>query len=213
MIKYKETQLQVPQCKERAFIGIDPSTKTGIVAVGLDGMVLASANLHQRADRTRQKVKQKRNPYDRLRAFEMALEDFLEKFIIEAVFIEKYAFNLHGKFKQSPDSIITQCRYGEAIRASLYRYGHIGMEVTPSQLKKYALGVGQGAKDEIRLGIYKQWGVEFKTDDECDAFVLARMACDWGSTPEPTTKEKQTLLAKIYDADYNVALRESRYWD
>lgn len=211
MIKYANKPATVG--KPRAFIGIDPSTKTGIVAVGLDGTVLASANLHQRADRTRQKVKQKRNPYDRLRAFEMVLEDFLDDYVIEGVFIEKYAFNLNGKFKQSADSIITQCRYGELIRATIYRICGGHSEVTPSQLKKYALGVGKGGKDEIRLGIYKQWGVEFKTDDECDAFVLARMACDWSSTPEPITKEKQTVLVKVYEADYNVALRESFYWD
>jgi len=45
--------------------------------------------------------------------------------------------------------------------------------VSPTTLKKWATGVGKGKKDQIRLGVYKKYGIEFKTDDEIDAFVLA----------------------------------------
>ena len=53
--------------------------------------------------------------------------------------------------------------------------------VPPTSLKKFALGSGGGAKDDIKLGVYKKWGVDFSTlskrdHNQADAFVLAKMA-------------------------------------
>lgn len=197
--------VKIKSTKPRVAIGIDPSTKTGLSAVCLDtGKVLATTNIHQASSRVRAKVKQKRCPYDRLNSGRDALIEFLNQFDVHRVFIEKYAFNLHGKIKQSPDSMIVQCRYGEMIRYTLWLYGLDFVEVTPTQLKQYVLGIGKGGKDEIRLGVYKRWGIECKTDDECDAVVLAKMgaACTFGNV-ECETKEQQKVLDKVFSADYN----------
>ncbi len=47
--------------------------------------------------------------------------------------------------------------------------------VPPARLKKFACGKGNAKKDEIRLAVYKRWGFEAPTNDEVDAYVLARI--------------------------------------
>lgn len=48
--------------------------------------------------------------------------------------------------------------------------------VSPNQLKKFITGKGTGKKNVVILHTFKQYGVEFDNDDECDAYVLARIA-------------------------------------
>lgn len=48
--------------------------------------------------------------------------------------------------------------------------------VPPTVLKKYASGSGQSKKEELRLHVYKKWGFEAKTNDEIDAYVLAKIS-------------------------------------
>ena len=48
--------------------------------------------------------------------------------------------------------------------------------VPPSTLKKFVTGSGVAPKNKMMLGVYKKWGVEFETDDEADAYALARAA-------------------------------------
>ena len=47
--------------------------------------------------------------------------------------------------------------------------------VPPTSLKKFVLGKGAGDKDMMRLGVYKRWGFEAATNDEVDAYALARI--------------------------------------
>ncbi|MGI4990996.1 crossover junction endodeoxyribonuclease RuvC (plasmid) [Halobacteriovorax sp. GFR7] len=199
----------------RAVVGIDPSTKSGLSVLDIEsGEELETVNLKQATDRTRNKVKQKRNPYDRLQAAITQLEEVLDRYEVEVCCLEGYGFNLHGKVKQSVDSIIVQCRFGEAIRHVLWRRGIRWYEAKPSQLKQFCLGKGVGGKDEIRLGLYKKWRKEFKTDDECDAYVLARMALGFA---DPncfvSTKYEQDVLDKVFNADYNQALNATINFD
>jgi len=49
------------------------------------------------------------------------------------------------------------------------------IEITPSQVKKFATGMGNCGKDIVLQQVYKRWGMEFKTSDEADAFVLAKI--------------------------------------
>ena len=185
-------------------IGIDPSTKTGIVAICLKtGEVLGAANLHQAGARTRNKERQKRNPYCRLNAFKLSLEEFMARFKVKQALIETYAFNLHGKLKQSADSMVTQARYGECIRHVLWEHDIDVVEVAPTQLKKFVLGIGKGGKDEIRLGVYKKWGFEFKTDDECDAAVLAMIGYSLLSSNAKVNKVEMGVIDKILSSDRN----------
>ena len=64
---------------------------------------------------------------------------------------------------------------GGVIRRALYLQGSTYVVVPPASLKKFA-AKGNAKKDEVRLEVYKRWGVEFETNDEVDAYVLARIA-------------------------------------
>lgn len=48
--------------------------------------------------------------------------------------------------------------------------------VPPTSLKKYVTGVGNAAKDNMLLGVFKKWGVEYTDNNKADAYGLARMA-------------------------------------
>lgn len=67
---------------------------------------------------------------------------------------------LHGAFKLA--------MYRENIPRPWY--------VAPGTLKKYATGSGKGQKSDVKMAILKKWGMEFKDDNEADAYVLARIA-------------------------------------
>jgi len=36
-------------------------------------------------------------------------------------------------------------------------------------------GKGNATKEKVAVGVYKRWGQEFTTNDEADAFVLAKI--------------------------------------
>lgn len=54
--------------------------------------------------------------------------------------------------------------------------------VAPVHVKQFATGKAQSKKDDMKLGVYKKWGVEFDTNDEADSYTLARVAAAlaWG---------------------------------
>ena len=47
---------------------------------------------------------------------------------------------------------------------------------TPQELRKWSTGKGNTPKEQLRLIVFKKWGVEFPTVDETEAFTFAR----WG---------------------------------
>lgn len=44
--------------------------------------------------------------------------------------------------------------------------------VAPQSLKKF---IGAKKKDEMRLGVFQKWHVQFKTNDEVDAYALRKI--------------------------------------
>lgn len=44
--------------------------------------------------------------------------------------------------------------------------------VPPTALKKFVTGRGNAKKNEMLLGVYKQWGEEFTDDNQADAYSL-----------------------------------------
>lgn len=87
---------------------------------------------------------------------------------IKLVCVEGYAFS--AKYNRE-----TSGELGGVLRCSLREAQFNYLVIPPTVLKKYATGKGNCGKDEVRLGVYKQWGHEAKTDDEIDAFVLAKI--------------------------------------
>lgn len=52
--------------------------------------------------------------------------------------------------------------------------GHPPLIVPPTSLKKFVTGKGNAKKNEMLLGVFKQWGAEFSDDNQADAFALEK---------------------------------------
>lgn len=138
------------------FIGIDPSTKTGIVALDESGEVLRAKELTGVGTQDpRRMITLIDDIMDHIRP-----DDFI---VIEGFgFASQQAIQLGG--------------IGWGIRMALHRRGFTYHEASPSQLKKFASGKGNTPKDQLAVHIYKSWGFEHTSDNVRDAYVLAKIA-------------------------------------
>jgi hypothetical protein len=57
------------------------------------------------------------------------------------------------------------------------------IEVTPSALKKYITGKGNATKSDMRVAIFKRFGLDLADDNEADAFALRALGLDILSHP------------------------------
>lgn len=71
------------------------------------------------------------------------------------------------------------------------------LKVPPPMVKKFATDRGNAKKNEVMLGVYKRWGLEFSDDNMADSYVLARIAQGSGST-----LFQQEIVAKLADAKF-----------
>lgn len=62
---------------------------------------------------------------------------------------------------------------GGVLRVMFHEMKLTVLEVAPGQVKKFATGKGNADKRDIAIAVIKRWGIDFKSDDETDAFVLA----------------------------------------
>lgn len=70
--------------------------------------------------------------------------------------------------------------------------------VSPGQLKQFGTGKATAKKEDVKLGVYKKWGVEFATNDDADAYVLARIAGSLHWRTDELTGYQSTVLAKLH---------------
>lgn len=139
------------------YIGLDPSTKTGLVKLSESGNII-----HQ--EEITSKVKS-----DPLRFID--LTDKILKYVRKGdrVVIEGFSYGSKGK------GVSTQYGIGWVIRTELYKNDIEYIEVSPGGLKKFASGKGNTSKDNMILPIFKRWGFEHDSDNVRDAFILAQI--------------------------------------
>ncbi|MGI6351406.1 MAG: hypothetical protein ACOX6M_10255 [Armatimonadota bacterium] len=136
------------------YVGIDPSlTSTGVVMLDDDAEIIDS-----------RVIKSRQKDAARLIEIENALWELLPNYVA----LEGYAMGSRYGREAAGE-------LGGVIRRALYLQGSTYVVVPPASLKKFA-AKGNAKKDEVRLEVYKRWGVEFETNDEVDAYVLARIA-------------------------------------
>lgn len=91
---------------------------------------------------------------------------------------------------------------GHTVKRVLYTYGIYPTIVAPTALKKFVLGKGSGGKNEMLLGVYRRWGVEFHNDNLADAYALARLAYLLEHPDEIEFKyEKEVIKALTYETE------------
>ncbi|RKN86776.1 hypothetical protein [Paenibacillus ginsengarvi] len=150
----------------RRYIGIDPSTLAGLVELDQDGNVIQAFELQA------PKVEEVGLPAE-LERINWIVEK-LEESIFGAgnwgdsinIAIETFAYGAKGKFVAQMYGI------GWMLRDALPEY----IDVTPTELKKFASGKGTMKKDSLSVEIFKRWGFEHKSDNVRDAYVLAQIA-------------------------------------
>lgn len=139
-------------------MGIDPSLEScGFVVFNRGGMTHTQA------------VKSKLRGPARLNEIRDALDFLLMRDRPKLVCIEGYSFG-------SVDRAHAMGELGGTLRLRLWERQFSYIEVAPTRVKKFATGNGQAKKDHMLLAVYKRWGVEMQTNDEADAYVLARIA-------------------------------------
>lgn len=129
---------------------------------------------------------------DRLRAIEDWITRTLDPFEIDHVCMEGYASA--SKFGREQAGEL-----GYAVKRTLRFHGMHGVYPTivpPTALKKFVTGSGTAKKNEMLLGVYKRWGMEFSDDNLADAYALARLAEALDTAPE-LPKFQQEVIERL----------------
>lgn len=137
------------------FVGLDPSTKTGFVALDEDGHVLRAKELTGVGNK------------DPVRMITLIDEVIAHVQKDDFIIIENFGF--------ATQQGIMLGGIGWGIRMALVRRGLTYVEVSPGQLKKFASGKGNTKKDDLAVGIYKRWEFQHSSDNVRDAYVLAQI--------------------------------------
>jgi crossover junction endodeoxyribonuclease RuvC len=153
------------QSEQKVYIGIDPSlTATAVIAIDAAGKFVKGTVC--KVDKT--------GPA-RLARIRNQVRTFIEMLSgpggdqVGLIGIEHYAMG--AKFGREAAGEL-----GGVLRVAMYEDGQKYVEIPPLQLKQFATGKGVAQKDHVLMAVYKKWGMEFKTNDEADAFVAAQVA-------------------------------------
>jgi crossover junction endodeoxyribonuclease RuvC len=180
------------------FVGIDPSTKTGFVALDQHGEVMRAKELTGVGS---QDPKRMITMIDDI----MAHIQKGDQIVIEGFgYASQQAIQLGG--------------IGWGIRMALMRRGYPYTEIAPGGVKKFATGKGNAAKEDMVQPICEQWGFQHPSDNVLDAFVMAQISMslslvkelgailapqhqleviDTIINPEPKPKKKRKKQSKI----------------
>lgn len=109
--------------------------------------------------------------------------------------IEGYAYGAANMAKH-----MELAELGGVVKAVLWERGQKYIVVPPARVKKFATGKGNSQKDEMRLAVFKRWGFEAKTNDEVDAYVLARIGLAVLGYDEGLTVAQREVVAEIRKA-------------
>jgi len=137
------------------FVGIDPSLRTGFVALSPYGEVIEMKEIERDGD----------DPARMSNLIQAVSESVLD---CDFVAIEGFGYASQRGFLLGG--------IGWGIRIELYRRGIPYVDVAPSLLKKFAGAKGNAKKEQVVLEVYKRWGFEHDSNNVTDAYVLAQIA-------------------------------------
>lgn len=162
-------------------LGLDLSLcNSGYVVLGIEGNVFKSGVI-------KSKFKDVKRLMDILVHIQRIVRDYPPKIVV----IEGYSFMSKGGRSFSIGEL------GGLIKAFLYANKMQYAIVAPSSLKKYATAKGTSPKSTIEKEVYKKWKVEFKTEHEVDAYVLARIGYRICKDKTIGLKEYQKQVIKV----------------
>ena len=161
-------------------VGLDLSLAcTGLVAVDENGCVQSFA------------IKTKpQEQVQRLIKIRTEIVQTLEDIRPDIIVIEDYAFMANGQ-------ITKLAELGGVVKTSLFSCDYKFITVAPSRVKKFACAKGNAKKDQVRLEVYKRWGFEAPTNDEVDAYALARIGLAVLGLDDKLTKAQSEVVKAI----------------
>jgi crossover junction endodeoxyribonuclease RuvC len=162
------------------YVGIDPSTKTGMVMIGEHGHLIYKSEITPKVTG---------DPERFMNLAEQVLVNLCKD---DVICIEGFSYGSSGR------GVSTQYGIGWLIRAELIRNGYTYTEVSPSAVKKFATGKGNEKKENMVLPIYKHWGFEHPSDNVRDAYVLAKIAQGMNGISK-LTKYQMDVIKKIQE--------------
>jgi crossover junction endodeoxyribonuclease RuvC len=108
--------------------------------------------------------------YVRARIVRQKVMTLIQKYEPEAIAIEGHAI-FSGK-----SSAVQLAELNGIVRYAIFAAGWRWENVPPSTLKKFAAGKGNASKAEMIEAVRKKWGFATKSNDEADAYALAKYA-------------------------------------
>lgn len=172
------------------YVGIDPSTKTGLVILSEDGEVVTQKEITGIG-----KVDPKR--------MGTLIQDLVKHIKKDDVIaIEGFSYGSKGQGQS------VQYGLGASIRIALWARNFDYLEVAPAQLKKFATGKGNAAKAAMVKPIKDSWGFTSSSDNITDAFVLAMIAYACHNSNQ--TDNLLDYQAAVVDAVLNPAPKKAK---
>jgi crossover junction endodeoxyribonuclease RuvC len=108
------------------------------------------------------------------------------------ILIEGYSYGSKGK------AILDIAEFGGLLRHGLLtEFDCPIIEVPPTALKKWATGKGNANKTQVVSAIVRRYGCDYDSDDEYDAFALARMAAQVLGWDGSQTANQSSVVAPM----------------
>ena len=148
--------------KYEYFIGVDLSL-TGSAAIIIDNQ----ANI------VKQELVSTKSDEQIENRFKIILDalDFCRKVVnLKMIYVEGLSYGSKGQAALELAGLHYLFRYSLCISSTPYKI------IPPTELKKFLTGKGNSKKELMLLHCYKKFGIEFDSNDLCDAYCLARYA-------------------------------------
>jgi len=169
---------------EMRVMGVDPSTKTGVVVLQGDEIIEATVCSHE-----------SENTIERATAISRQVKGIAKEYKVSFIIIEDYAY--HG----NRGSLVTLAEIGTMIRWRLWADKIPYLAAAPNTVKKFVAGAGNAPKDQMRLAVWKRWAFEDASMDVVDAFAMAKtaQALVWWEQALKKDQEALKTLRKQWD--------------
>lgn len=134
--------------------------------VGLDLSLSATGIAHENGDLSTFKTKPSEDMIDRLCRIRDHVMDCVDA--ADLTVIEGFAFG-------RPQGMADLGGLGWLIRVTLANNLRRFVVVPPASLKTFATGKGSAPKPDVRMEVFKRYGLDIRDDNQTDAFVLRAM--------------------------------------
>lgn len=104
--------------------------------------------------------------YERIKYYLNKISEHFQKYPPSFIGIEGYSFMSKG------NCLTNLAEFSGILKYSLFRKENKFIIMSPKTVKKFISNDGNAQKNKVMLYAYKNFKLEFKNDNECDAYVI-----------------------------------------